>query len=129
VEWLARSLAGDSVQLRITKGDSAVVDTLLHVPEDGVLATPSLPPGAYDYLAHAGSRGGVVVQGSFDVESHTDELRHPPAHDLPSVAAASLPGEAAAGGRRPLRTHPLPYFLLLGLLCGEWIGRRRKGLR
>jgi hypothetical protein len=29
----------------------------------------------------------------------------------------------------PLRTRPWPYLLVIGLLCGEWIGRRRSGLR
>jgi hypothetical protein len=29
----------------------------------------------------------------------------------------------------PLRTRPWPYLLVIALLCGEWIGRRRSGLR
>jgi hypothetical protein len=54
---------------------------------------------------------------------------------LPAVAdsglaalAAAAPREVDAGGR-PMRTHPLPYLLVIGLLCGEWIVRRRSGLR
>ena len=29
----------------------------------------------------------------------------------------------------PLRTRPWPYLFVIVLLCAEWIGRRRSGLR
>ena len=58
-----------------------------------------------------------------------------PGADLLSGRAVSLldagtgsDGEATADGR-PLRTHPLPYLLLVLLLSLEWVGRRRSGLR
>jgi hypothetical protein len=51
------------------------------------------------------------------------------------MTAAVVDAASAEAGTRdeepgaPLRTEPWPYLLLIGLLCGEWIGRRRSGLR
>jgi hypothetical protein len=129
LQWLAPALAGEQVRLVISRGDSTVADSLLTVPSTGALSTPALPPGTYRYVATSPTRTGQEAAGPLDVEAHTEELRHTPARDLLSVAVAEGSEEGLAPGRRPLRTHPLPYFLLLGFLCSEWIGRRRKGLR
>ena len=54
------------------------------------------------------------------------------------IAPAAMPEAQAQGAEgiereeepgSPLRTEPWPYLLVIGLLCGEWIGRRRSGLR
>ena len=71
--------------------------------------------------------GGEEASGRFDVERYTGELRLPPVVDAVGGDAAEGGAPAAAG--RPLRTHPLPFILVLAVLCGEWIGRRRRGLR
>ncbi len=94
----------------------------------GSLQSPPLPPGRYQYTARAPDGGGEV-NGSFEVEAWVPSLRHPPVEGPRSetILAAGESGDQAQ--TRPLRTHPLPYLLLLGLLSAEWIGRRRIGLR
>lgn len=133
VQWSAGAAAGDSLGLRLHRvgpADTAdagepVVDTVLTVPETGRFATGPLSPGTYRY------RGGPPAadsasEGRFEVEGWTGELLRP----RTTVLADREPRIAAAGpGGRPLRTHPLPYILVLSLLSAEWIARRRKGLR
>ena len=130
VRWSAAGLASREVTLHLSRGDSAVLDSVFAVPESGVLTTDPLPPGTYLYRAAADSTNaeGKGVEGRFDVEAYTEELRHPPARDLTTATFVPVAGGEPRGSR-PLRTHPLPYVVLLGLLCGEWIGRRRRGLR
>jgi hypothetical protein len=128
VQWSAATLTGEDVHLTIRHGDSTVVDSTFAVPQDGAFQSGTLPPGSYAYVASSPARDGDA-QGVFDVEAHSAELSHPPARHLSAVTPVAAAELDQALGRRPLRTHPLPYFLLLGFLCGEWIGRRRQGLR
>ena len=60
--------------------------------------------------------------------------RSPPSLELlPAPAAADWgsdrPSEPESGGGIPLRTLAWPYLLVISLLCAEWYGRRRGGLR
>jgi hypothetical protein len=71
-------------------------------------------------------------EGEIEVEPWTGVLATPPLTEPPLVSGPGV--EVATSNRvqrgsRPLRTHPAPYLALLLLLCGEWIGRRRVGLR
>jgi hypothetical protein len=123
VEW-----TGPAREARLTvmtaSGDSVRVDTTLAASPEP-LRTPPLPPGSYRYRA-VSERD--TTGGRFDVRAPASELRHPPM-DVPDEIP-SPPGRAAeAGERRPLRAHPVPYLVLLGVLCAEWVTRRRKGLR
>jgi len=96
----------------------------------GVATTPSMEPGVYRYTAiFPGGASGQAV-GVIEVEGWAPSLRLPPLEVgdglLPGTAGAGLTGELSG---RPLRSHPLPYLLILILLCAEWVGRRRVGLR
>lgn len=74
----------------------------------------------------------VVDTGMLEVEPWSGALVHPPLDSLPDPSDFRRDGEpirTAGGGGRPLRTHPLPYLLLIVLLSLEWVGRRRAGLR
>jgi len=62
------------------------------------------------------------------VEASTGDLLPGRAVSLLDMEPAADP-VGAAGDGRPLRTHPLPYLLLVILLSVEWVGRRRSGLR
>jgi hypothetical protein len=131
---VAWSVPADTVPRRLTvtsvdsvaagAADSVVVDTAV---AGGSLSTGVLPPGTYRYgvVSEAGdSLGG----GRFDVAAATAEMV--PASQEPVPEAGTGPdGFAVAVPGVPLRTRPWPYLLVIALLCGEWIGRRRSGLR
>jgi hypothetical protein len=124
VEW---NVPGDSADSRIlvVDGDDVVIDTT--VTSGGTVSTGPLPPAAYAFSVIATS-GDTIGAGRFDVSTSTLEML--PVGDVPEVSVrnASLVDADAMLGR-PLRTLPWPYLLVIALLCGEWIVRRRTGLR
>lgn len=124
VEWMMPADSGE-VRLVVSAGDSVVMDTT--VAGGGTSTSRALPPGLYDYTV-TGSAADTLGAGRFDVTSATAEML--PAREEPEapVRAAALSASAAGAGR-PLRTSPWPYLLVIMLLCGEWIVRRRSGLR
>ena len=80
----------------------------------------------------AGGAGGTVTAGTGAAARAPSRVPAPPGE-----LGAGPMQETVAGPRgddhqpreRPLRTHPLPWLLLAGLLATEWILRRRIGLR
>jgi len=110
----------------VTSGDSVV--TAVDTRGRGSFEMGVLPPGEYAYHVQDAA-GDSLASGRFDVASSTEEMTPVPM-DTDEAAEA-----VEAGGARddepgvPLRTEPWPYLLVIGLLCGEWIGRRRIGLR
>jgi hypothetical protein len=127
-EPVAWRIPGDSASVRLSvhSGEDLVTDTV--VLAGGRVLTPALPPGTYGYALVDQASGDSLASGRFDVAATTAEM-------LPAVADSGLASLATAApravdaGGRPLRTHPLPYLLVICLLCGEWIVRRRSGLR
>jgi hypothetical protein len=121
IEWTG----GSVVPMRVTvlQGESVVTDTTLSTPVP-VLRTPMLPPGSYRYVTRAGADS---ASGRFDVLGSSSELRYA-RMQLPDSLPAP-PGTRSADAGRPLRANPVPWVALIGLLCGEWVTRRRKGLR
>jgi len=97
---------------------------------DEVATTPSMEPGVYRYTATFPGGEGSPAAGLIEVEGWAPSLRLPPLEVgdglLPGAAGAGLGGDLTG---RPLRSHPLPYLLILILLCAEWVGRRQIGLR
>ena len=126
VRWQAPGLAGQELGLRLVRAGETVFESTVAVDSTETFTTAPLDPGAYDFVLSPGA-GGEETSGRFDVERYTGELRLPPVVDAVSGDAAEGGARAAAG--RPLRTHPAPFILVLAVLCGEWIGRRRRGLR
>ena len=125
-ERLSWQTLGDSASLRVRveSGDGVAVDTTL--AGTPIASINPLPPGTYDYTTLT-EGGDTLSSGRFDVAGNSLEL-------LPAPEEPELPLRGAAlgwsdGGGRPLRTSPWPYALLILLLCGEWIVRRRSGLR
>jgi hypothetical protein len=96
----------------------------------GLAATPPPEPGVYRFEISDRASGAPLANGVVEVERWTPSLKLPPL-DPPSelLGLDSSDGVGAAGGGRPLRTHPLPFLFLLLVLCAEWMGRRRLGLR
>ena len=91
------------------------------------VTTPELAPGEYRYAVLDG-QADTIGAGRFDVNAATAEMRPDRVEpEAPVRSAAVTAGSAGVG--RPLRTSPWPYLLVILLLCGEWIVRRRSGLR
>ena len=114
-----------SLTLRIGTEAGPVLDTTL--VSGGTAGVGRFEPGLYDYSVFD-ENGEVVASGRFDVAARTDEMlparfSSVDAEGAPSVAVVSEP----VG--RPLRTMFWPYLLVIGLLCMEWVVRRRAGLR
>ena len=116
-----------AVTLTLARSDTVVLDTT--VANGGARAplTRALEPGTYTYRA-ADPAGRVLGEGRFDVSAYTDEML--PRRLEPATGRRDEARRGGGGGApRPLRTLPWPYLFILVLLCGEWVGRRRSGLR
>lgn len=123
IEWGLGGL-DQPVNIVVSAGDSVVADTVVSGP--GPVATTALAPGEYTYVTLAGA--DTTSSGRFDVEATTDEMIPVPFE--PGAVAEGLPPRSADfSAGIPLRTTPWPYLAILFLLCGEWIVRRRSGLR
>jgi hypothetical protein len=125
------SVPADSVPRRlvVTRGDSVAWDAPLETGASAANAVSIgvLPPGSYAYRVEAAS-GEPAGSGRFDVAAATIEMASL------SLLPGSETGEGVGGAEieragAPLRTSPWPYLLVIILLCAEWIGRRRSGLR
>jgi len=130
VRWSVGRDAPDSVRIEVRhEADGGVVaDTVVATEGASEVRTRPLDPGLYAFRIGDGGDGG---EGRFEISPYTEELLRRPLD--PDRVAGSGEGEGIAragpGRGTPLRTRTLPYLLLLGLLCAEWIGRRRAGLR
>jgi len=124
VPWV---LPNDSASYRVSiSADGATaVDTLLGGGTGAT--TASLPPDTYTYQV-LGAAGDTVGTGRFDVVTSTLDMLPAVADPLEMAPPTGTVVPLEASGR-PLRTSPLPYLLVIALLCGEWIVRRRSGLR
>jgi hypothetical protein len=124
VAWTA-PVDGVERRVIVSREDSVVAEAT--ALDRGTLETGMLPPGQYDYRVE-GAGGDTLAVGRFDVAEATGEMT-PPAStpEARGVGAESGVRDVELGA--PLRTEPWPYLLLITLLCGEWIGRRRSGLR
>jgi hypothetical protein len=125
------SVPADSVPrtLVVSRADSvAWQGELAQLADPSTHSTGVLPPGSYAYRVESAA-GTPLTEGRFDVAAATLEMASPP------LVPASAEGDALTAGAEverpgsPLRTRPWPYLLVIGLLCAEWIGRRRSGLR
>ena len=131
--WVAPGLAADSIAVTVTGADGSVVlDTVVTRTTADSAFTTSPEPGAYRYRARAFKADGVTEgAGVFTVERYSAELSRPRA-DLAGLAGADASVVREEGSRprgTPLHATAYPYILLLLVLSGEWILRRRWGLR
>jgi hypothetical protein len=129
MEWRAPGLIGVEVGLTLALADSVVLDTTVVVDGTGGARTRPLPAAEYSYRITRLGEAGSVGSGRIESEGHNLELLGRPV-DLAFEGSEALQARRASGTLGPpLRTHPGPYLLILVLLCTEWIGRRRGGLR
>jgi hypothetical protein len=112
-------------RVEVTDGARSVLDTTFALA--GPVATGPFVPGTYRYSVFD-TVGDSVDGGRFDVSGATADMLPPPA-DPDRLSVAGPPSGGVPSQGRPLRTFPWPYLLIIGLLCAEWVGRRRAGLR
>ncbi len=114
--WTGAGIAGP-VAIRLRSGDgSAIADTLRF---DGAgRAALGLPVGIYTYELEGGGRGTVVVEG------YSDEW-----FPGPVVLSAAQGAQVASDRRQGIRERWWLFALAVIALCGEWVVRRRMGLR
>ena len=129
--WVTSGAALDSFRLRLNgSGGAVVVDTVMHSAGADTLVAPVVPPGHYAYAIRAfGADVEMAGAGPISIESFSAEFTRP-AVDMARLEAPAV--SAASSVRRtgmPLRLSPLPWLLVITLLCAEWVLRRRWGLR
>lgn len=110
---------------RVHADEDPVLDTIFAA--GGVVSTGPLPPGRYRYTV-VDPAGDSIDAGRFDVNGTTTDMVPTAVEQARLVAAGSAASDTGQGGR-PLRTLLWPYLIIIGLLCAEWFGRRRSGLR
>ncbi len=120
IRW-RRGIGSDSVMTLaiVPRGGAAgaISVTLRFADGESVAESAPLPPGVYD-VKYGGGDAVLAVNPSREL--------------LPRAAnvSAGEVGDAPATGDAPrLRAWPWIYALALGLLCAEWIVRRRRGWR
>ena len=111
--------------VRVTGAVEEALDTVFAT--DGIVPTGPLPPGSYVYTV-VDQSGDSVGAGRFDVAETTADMLPSPV-DAERLRVTRTDTNAFGQGGRPLRTLPWPYLMIIGLLCAEWFGRRRSGLR
>lgn len=126
IEWRVRSTVRDlRIDVVDAAGDSVWSGAWERPPER--IAGPPLSAGLHRVRVAARGPGGTVEEERpLEVEPERGELLPRPVPPPTLVPAAPLPREADAG-RRPRPVWPFAVAALL--LCGEWIWRRRLGLR
>jgi hypothetical protein len=117
----------DGVERRIVVSRADTVFADVTAQDRGAFETGVLPPGQYDYHVE-GSEGDTLAGGRFDVAEATSEMTAAPAVPEGQGEGAGESSREEESGS-PLRTQPWPFLVMIVLLCGEWIGRRRSGLR
>ena len=133
--WVAPGLDFDSVRVELSspERDSALVSVARSAGGTDTLRTTAVPPGHYSYSAavFAGDSIAGTATGPLTVEQYSPELAREGANLEAAVAQATPvgPGARERGPRRPLHASALPWALLVLVLCGEWVLRRRWGLR
>lgn len=134
IGWLVGSSDADSVALRITDAEGAVVmDTVVSALRGDTAYTPPLAPGHYAYGARVftGDTEAGAAEGPISVESYSPEFLRASAEigafDAEDAREPAIRNIVREG--RPLHTLPWVYLMIVGLVCTEWVLRRRWGLR
>jgi hypothetical protein len=112
-------------RLIVRSPDGVVTDTSFL--EAGTHPVGQMEPGTYTYVT-SDPEGDTTAVGRFDVASATLEMAAEASEPEGPLRAAGISRGGGPAGR-PVRTSPWPYILIISLLCAEWIGRRRSGLR
>jgi hypothetical protein len=120
IRW-RRGAGGDSVvAITITRRSATgrVYSVMLRFADGANVAeSPPLQPGVYDARMTGGS-AVLVVNPSREMVPRR-----------PTVTSGRIGGGATLGEAVPLRSLGWVYALAVGMLCGEWMLRRRAGVK
>lgn len=120
----------DSFRIQIAGWDGApVIDTVVRVGPSDTASTGVVRPGRYRYTAANIEDPTAAFTGEFTVEAPSTENIRVSAVTALSAPFAELRETDERLNDRPLHASPWPYILIVGLLCAEWVLRRRWGLR
>ena len=118
IAWIRGSRSDSTLKAVILSYETRTLDTLqIRFGSDGVGETEPLPAGVYRVVA-AGDTALLAVNVSRELLPKRPALR-----------TSSVGEDGALVRARGMRGEPWAYLLLLALLIGEWLGRRRAGLR
>ena len=119
IRWRRGSSTDSLVRVAIRRRGAARPDSLLlrFAPGTTVLESASLPAGVYD-VSVPGGQALLAVNASAELL---------PAR--PALASAVVGRRANLADARGARGNGWLYALVIALLCGEWVLRRRMGLR
>jgi hypothetical protein len=120
VRWRRGSSSDSVVRVALTRraaGARAETVTIRFALGAAVAETRPLPAGVYD-VAVPGGRAVIAVNASPEWLPR-----------VPRARAAVVGGTPATASPPGLRSARWAYALAIGLLCAEWILRRRRGMR
>jgi hypothetical protein len=119
VRWRRGAPADSTAAVVISRRGAQQRDSItVHFTEGAVVAeSPALAPGIYD-VTTAGGVATLAVNASPELIPHRI-----------TVKAGKVGGEPSLGDAPLLREKGWAYALVILLLCGEWLLRRRAGLR
>jgi hypothetical protein len=120
VRWRRGNIPDTVVRIALTRrapGARRESVTVRFAPATSLAETPPLPPGIYD-LAVPGGEAVLAVNASPEWLPRA-----------PRVRSGTIRGTPAATTAPGLRHHRWVYAMALGLLCCEWLLRRRRGMR
>lgn len=107
----------DPLAIRLRSSEGAVISDTLTFDGAG-LASVLVPVGTYTYQLSGGGRGLVAV------EEYSDEW-----FPRPVVVAAATEAPVSSERRQGIRERWWLFAIGILALCGEWVVRRRMGLR
>lgn len=120
IRWRRGNTPDSVVRIALTRrGPGARRESLTvrFAPNASVAETPPLPQGVYDLMV-PGGRAVIAVNASSEWLPRAARVRPGTVRGVPATANGPS-----------LRELRWVYLVVLALLCGEWILRRRRGMR
>jgi len=129
VRWLTPGFDTDSVRVRLTGQDGAVVQDTVVASAPDTASTGVVAPGHYEYSIFPPEDSAAAATGALTVERYSAEYASARAPLEAMRGAVPVGRGPRSGPGRPLHATAWPYILVVLLVATEWVLRRRWGLR